>query len=84
MVLFLKQKQTLWFLGVPIERSSNTYQKLLDFIYLNMYIQNEGFKKDLNSTNDAVLQHSIGSNKITDTVLTESEFCRRLTKIRNT
>ena len=78
-----KSKQTLWFCGVPMERKSETFQKVLDFIYISMWMQNKAFRDDLAATKDAVLVHSMGKNKETDTVLTEREFCSRLSKLRN-
>ena len=77
-----KSKQTLWFFGIPMKRDSKTYQDLLDVAF-NSLFRNEKFKKNLLSTNGMVLTHSIGKRKIQDTVLTVSEFCSRLTKLRD-
>ena len=73
--------QTLWWQGVEIARSSQEYQDLLDRAF-NALAQNNGFRTALLATGNAVLTHSIGKNKITETVLTRQEFCSRLTKIR--
>jgi len=73
--------QTLWFQGEPIERTSKEYQELLDEAY-NELAKNESFKKALLATQKAVLTHNIGRRKQQETVLTRSEFCSRLTKIR--
>ena len=43
---------------------------------------NESFKKALLATGNATLTHSIGKTQQSTTVLTRSEFCSRLTKIR--
>ena len=45
-------------------------------------VKNEGFKKALLATGSATLTHSIGKNDLHTTVLTQSEFCRRLISIR--
>lgn len=74
--------QTLWWQGNPIKRDSDEYQQLLDEAYEAMFDQNEKARKALLATNDANLTHSIGKRKINETVLTEQEFCSRLTKNR--
>ena len=73
--------QTLWWQGAEIARSSQEYQDLLDRAF-NALAQNSGFRAALLATGNSVLTHSIGKNKITETVLTRQEFCSRLTKIR--
>lgn len=76
-----RQTQTLYWQGKPILRSSDEYQELLDEAY-ECLGKNEGFKKALLSTNNAVLTHSIGKSKRNETILTVNEFCGRLTKLR--
>lgn len=78
-----KSKQTLWWKGLAIDRHGKEYQNLLDMIYQAIYDQNASFKSALQATQKAVLTHSIGSSKESDTVLTEREFCSRLTKLRD-
>ena len=73
--------QTLYWQGVEIARSSQEYQDLLDRAF-DALAQNNGFRAALLATGNSVLTHSIGKNKITETVLTRQEFCSRLTKIR--
>lgn len=73
--------QTLYWKGVPIERSSEEYQKLLDRAF-NALAGNEKFRNALLATGDAVLKHSIGKKNERETVLTRREFCSRLTAIR--
>ena len=55
---------------------------LLDRAYIAMATQNRGFQCALLATQNSVLTHSIGKTKTNETVLTRSEFCSRLTKIR--
>ena len=75
------QSQTLWWRGKAIKRDSQEYQDLLDRAYMCLN-KNEGFRKALEATGDAVLTHSIGKSKMSETVLTTREFCSRLTKLR--
>lgn len=74
--------QTLYWLGHPIARQSDEYQKLLDKAY-NALNENTGFRKALEATNGCVLTHSMGKTDKTKTVLTQSEFCSRLIKLRD-
>lgn len=76
-----KETQTLWFQGRAIKRDSKEYQTLLDKAFDALF-ENEKARKALLDTGDAVLQHSIGKRKPNETILTRSEFCGRLTKIR--
>lgn len=74
--------QTLYWKGQPIKRDSQEYQDLLDKAF-NALAENKKFQKTLLDTQNATLTHSIGKNKISETVLTTQEFCSRLTAIRN-
>lgn len=74
--------QTLWFQGEAIKRDSQEYQDLLDEAYNAMFDQNPAARKALLDTGDAVLKHSVGRTKQNETVLTKTEFCSRLMKIR--
>lgn len=76
------QKQELYWNGKTYKRDSDDYQNLLNRAYNRLY-ENEGFKKALQATNGANLEHSIGKNKISETVLTKQEFCSRLTYLRD-
>lgn len=73
--------QTLYWRGTPIKRDSKEYQELLDRAF-DALSENTSFQRALLATNNATLTHSIGKNKISETVLTRQEFCQRLTKIR--
>ena len=75
-------KQVLYWQGKEIPRNSDEYQMLLDRAYIAMATQNRGFQCALLATQNSVLTHSIGKTKTNETVLTRSEFCSRLTKIR--
>lgn len=67
--------QTLWWQGVPMRRRSDEYQAFLDRAFDAMFEQSASFRKALMATGDAVISHSIGKNKESETVLTEREFC---------
>ena len=76
-----KRVQKLWWQGQEFDRRGDEFQKLLDRAF-EALAQNTGFKNALLATKNAVLTHSMGKNKKSDTVLTVSEFCGRLMKIR--
>ena len=78
-----QREQTLWWRGTPIKRDSDDYQELLDRVYEAMFTQNKKARAALLASRDANLTHSIGRSKISETVLTKTEFCRRLMKIRS-
>lgn len=75
-------KQVLYWQGKEIPRDSDEYQVLLDRAYMAMATQNRGFQSALLATQNAALTHSIGKTKTNETVLTRSEFCSRLIKLR--
>lgn len=75
-------KQVLWWAGQPIGRHTDEYQELLDAAY-EALLKNTKFRKALVSTGDATLTHTIGKSNKKDTVLTRSEFCKRLIQLRN-
>lgn len=77
-----QQKQELYWNGRIYKRDSDDYQNLLNRAYNALY-GNSGFRKALEATNGATLTHSIGKNKIQETVLTTKEFCSRLMYLRD-
>lgn len=74
--------QTLYWKGIDIPRKSDTYQILLNRAYNAMYEQSESFRKALHATNGN-LTHAMGKNDQSRTVLTNSEFCGILLKLRD-
>ena len=78
-----QQSQILYWKGIAISRKSKHYQDLLNRAYFELY-KNVKFKKALEATGNAILTHSIGKSKESETVLTKSEFCSRLMKLRET
>ena len=73
-----QRDQTLYWQGVEYKRESGEYNALLDRAYEAMFRQNEGFRKALIASGDALLTHSIGRTKAKETILTQWEFCGRL------
>lgn len=73
--------QTLYWQGKEFKRDSDEYQRLLDRAY-DALSTNEGFKRALLATGNAILIHTIGKTKQSETVLTRAEFCSRLMRIR--
>lgn len=78
------REQTLYWRGQEIKRDSKEYQDLLNRAFQAMYDQSESFRKALEASGSATLTHSIGKKKQSETVLTVSEFCGRLTQLRET
>lgn len=76
-------KQTLYWKGKEIKRSSDEYQDLLDKAYDALFTQNSKARKALLATKGMNITHSIGRSKQNETVLTKNEFCSRLMKIRD-
>ena len=76
------KEQTLYWQGQEFKRDSKEYQILLNKAYNALYQQNEGFRKALEASKPGILTHSIGKTKENETVLTQSEFCGRLMKLR--
>lgn len=76
-----RKKQILYWNGKEYKRDSEEYQLLLNRAYNALY-QNAGFQKALEASKPAILSHSIGKNKISETVLTQTEFISRLMKLR--
>lgn len=77
-----QREQKLYWLGKEYGRSSIDYQRLLDRAYMAMFKQSDSFRKALKASGNANLTHSIGRRNEKETVLTISEFCGRLTKLR--
>jgi predicted NAD-dependent protein-ADP-ribosyltransferase YbiA (DUF1768 family) len=74
--------QTLFWQEQPIDRHGPEYQALLDEAFEAMFTQNLSARRALLATANAVLTHSMGKIKPSETVLTRSEFCSRLMRIR--
>ena len=76
------RNQTLWWQGEEIDRHGQEYQNMLDEAFMAL-AENTKFQKALLATGNAVLKHTIGKSDPHRTVLTTSEFCGRLMRIRD-
>ena len=74
-------EQTLYWQGKAYKRDSAEYQELLKRAYIEL-AKNEGFKKAIIASKNAVYTHSLGNNDPTHTILTEREFCLLLIMCR--
>jgi len=78
-----QRARCLWWKGEPVDRFGQAYQDLLDGAFRAMFDQSDSARKALLASGTATLTHSIGRRKKSETILTTSEFCGRLTVIRN-
>jgi hypothetical protein len=76
-----RRQQRLYWGGCGFVRASDDYQFLLDWAYDALYA-NARFRAALIASGEAVFTHSKGQHKERETVLTEREFCNRLTALR--
>lgn len=76
------REQKLYWQGQEIDRHSQKYQDLLDEAFTALFNGNQKAKAALLATGEAVLTHNIGKSDASHTILTRSEFCGRLTRIR--
>jgi len=75
--------QIVWWKGVAVDRQSDDYQRLIRHAYQALFVQNERFRTALLSTKGQDLYHSQGESDSFKTILTEKEFCRILTNLRD-
>lgn len=75
--------QKLWWQGAPMDRMSAELAVLVDEAFNALFDQCPDAAGALRSTSGASLVHTIGNPDPTQTVLTEAEFCDRLTTIRS-
>jgi hypothetical protein len=78
-----KSKQVLWWNGEEYPRKSEKYQQLISRAYDEL-AKNKKFIMALKCTGSNPLYHTIGKKNQNETVLTESEFCGQLIRIRKT
>lgn len=79
-----KKEQKLYWKGVEYRRDSVEYQDLLDRLYITVFNEDPKFRKALiDAGKDAVFKHPIGKNKMSETVLTQYEFCSRLMRLKD-
>ena len=74
--------QIVWWKGNAIDRQSEDFVKLVRAAYQSMFEQSERFRMALMETRGKTLYHRGGADPY-KTILTEQEFCRILTDIRD-
>ena len=75
--------QVVWWRGQAIDRQGKKYQQLLRRAFKALFEQNERFRTALMSTRGITLTHSCGEKDTHETILTEQEFCKILTEMRD-
>lgn len=69
-----KDTQTLYWNGQSFNRNSDEYLNLVRSIFTAVYYANTSFRNELLATGSKELDHSIGKDDPTDTILTKQEF----------
>lgn len=72
----------LWWRAKAYDRLSDDYQALLDRAFDALFEQAPRFRNALSATGRAILMHRIGKSDPCETILTASEFCSRLDRLR--
>jgi predicted NAD-dependent protein-ADP-ribosyltransferase YbiA (DUF1768 family) len=72
----------LWWRGKSYDRLSDDYQGLLDRAFDALFKQAPKFRNALSATDRSILTHRIGKSDPCETILTASEFCGRLDRLR--
>ena len=75
--------QIVWWKGVAIDRQSEDFLHLIRHAYQAMFDQSERFRAALMATRGMRLYHSRGKSNPFKTILTEQEFCKILTDLRD-
>lgn len=75
-------KQKLYWQGKAYDRESAEYRDFIFNAYMEMMYQSTTFKQALCDTVEEELTHVIGSEDPKESVLTASEFCSILKKVR--
>ena len=76
-----KEKQVLYWKGVPFPRRSAAYQELISRIYDAVFEQDASFREDLEAVRGRRIDHSMGLSNPAETVLTRMEFVRQLERL---
>jgi predicted NAD-dependent protein-ADP-ribosyltransferase YbiA (DUF1768 family) len=72
----------LWWRGKAYDRLSDDYQGLLDRAFDALFEQTPRIRNALSATGRAIRVHRIGKSDPCETILTASEFCSRLDRLR--
>jgi hypothetical protein len=74
--------QTLFWNGIELKRNSKEYANLITRAYIELFSQCVEAREALLATGSEILTHNIGKINKNETVLTRTEFCDNLMKIR--
>ena len=77
-----QESQTVWWKGHAINRQSSEYNQLVRNAYVAMYLWCGRFRDALMSTVGKQLLYDSGRNDSHKTILTDQEFCKILTDLR--
>lgn len=77
-----KQNQVLYWQGVCYARDSQEYTNLITRAYDELF-KNKQFKQALKDSGKALLFHTMGRNRKSETVLTKQEFIGQLNRLRS-
>lgn len=77
-----KNEQVLYWNNAEYPRESVEYTELLNRLYKSVYECDPSFKKDIEASKKYILDHSIGVEDKTETVLTKDEFLEKLTMLQ--
>ena len=77
-----RERQTVYWKGKTMPRQSEEFALLVREAYKAMFEQNQRFHDALLATKGKRLYHSRGGDDTTQTILTEKEFCKILTALR--
>lgn len=75
--------QIVWWKGQAIDRQGEEYHQLIRRAYQAMFEQNERFRTALMQTRGMLLTHNGGETNKYKTILTPSEFCGILMRLRD-
>lgn len=75
--------QKLYWNNVEYDRHSSAYKDLIYRAFEEQMLQSTSFKQALADSGDELLTHMIGSDDPTETILTRTEFCAILMKVRD-
>lgn len=77
-----RMDQILWWKGHPINRHSPEYHDFIYNAYMEMYLWSARFRNVLMSTEGKTLLYNSGNTNPYKTILTDEEFCKVLTDLR--
>lgn len=77
-----QKDQTLWWKGLPMDRHSHEYLDFVSEAYQSMFVWSKRFRDVLMQTEGKQLLYNSGNYDPYKTILTDEEFCKILTDLR--